>query len=230
MGILKDPPAPSVPCVVFGLGRGNCCQCRVAAGGVWGSEVQCRLRWRGWQEQGAVGAHARGWSWSLPGQQGRRKGSCCSPWCCWHSLSPVILSGVQHTRPAACVSPGSTRAGSRGLLGFRFQSGSCQARPAAPTVPARLLAPAGALPLTGHVGSSVQRKAGASSQKNNREERKEGKPIKHFLLMSCRFTALAPLIWLLGFIFSCLINESMFWSLLKCGDHFHPPGDSLHPW
>lgn len=63
----------------------------------------------GWQEQGAVGAHARGWSWSLPVQQGRRKGSCCSPWCCWHSLSPVILSGVQHTRPAACVSPGSTQ-------------------------------------------------------------------------------------------------------------------------
>lgn len=70
-----------------------------------------------------------------------------------------------------------------------------------------------------------------SKKKKKREERrgrKEGRPVKHFPPTSHRVTALAPLIWLLGFTFSCLIHENVSQGVQKGVDCFPSPGDSRH--
>lgn len=66
------------------------------------------------------------------------------------------------------------------------------------------------------------------AKKKGRRGRKEGRPVKHFPPKSHRVTALAPLIWLLGFTFSCLIHENVSQGVQKGVDCFLPPGDSRH--
>lgn len=160
--------------------------------------------------------------------------------CCRHSPSPPNPAGgvqrkqTQQQQPAGPKRQHTWWLGAESSRDSGFRVGAAESRAdVRPVAPRNTRQPCdgqacGCLHKLGYFSSRVmwkamsQRKSCAFSQKKKREERKEGGPIKHFLPTPHRFTALAPLIWLLGFIFNCLIHENVSGSVWKCADYFRP--------